>query len=145
MSVYQITLFSGAKILRSYRLFSQPSHVHVEDRYSFKNLLFKGTVRLWTLIQVTLDLKREKFPIHNSALSCKPWPFSKSKFNLKSDRVNLVAPASPISVCFIYPMSGRYSTAETGKVDPARKFKCATAVRALEIFLYSKIAEVPLT
>ena len=24
------------------------------------------------------------------------WPFSKSKFNLKSDRVNLVAPASPI-------------------------------------------------
>ena len=49
-----------------------------------------------------------------------------------SDRVNLVAPASPIecltasillhrlvllSVCFIYPMSGRYST----KVDPARK------------------------
>ena len=37
------------------------------------------------------------------------WPFSKSKFNLKSDRVNLVAPAST-SVCFIYPMSGRYST-----------------------------------
>ena len=25
-----------------------------------------------------------------------PWPFNKSKFNLKSDRVNLVAPASPI-------------------------------------------------
>ena len=33
--------------------------------------------------------------------------FSKSKFNLKSDRVNLVAPAS---FCFIYPKSGRYST-----------------------------------
>jgi len=28
-------------------------------------------------------------------------PFSKSKFNLKSDRVNLVAPASPIE-CLIY-------------------------------------------
>ena len=39
-----------------------------------------------------------------------PWTFSKSKFNLKSDCINLVVPASPISVCFIYPMSGRYST-----------------------------------
>ena len=37
-------------------------------------------------------------------------PFSKSKFNLKSDPVNLVAPASPIDICFIYPMSERYST-----------------------------------
>ena len=40
-----------------------------------------------------------------------PWPVGKSKFNLKSDRVNLVAPALVLlSVCFIYPMSGRYST-----------------------------------
>ena len=38
------------------------------------------------------------------------WPFMKSKFNLKSDRVNVVAPASPLSVCFMYPMSWRYST-----------------------------------
>ena len=30
-----------------------------------------------------------------------PWPFSKSKFNLKSDRVNLFAPASPIK-CLLY-------------------------------------------
>ena len=29
------------------------------------------------------------------------WPFSKSKLNLKSDRVNLVAPASPIE-CLLY-------------------------------------------
>ena len=29
-----------------------------------------------------------------------PWPFSKSKFNLKSDRVNIVAPASPIECLF---------------------------------------------
>ena len=29
------------------------------------------------------------------------WLFSKSKFNLKSDRVNLVAPASPIE-CLLY-------------------------------------------
>ena len=29
------------------------------------------------------------------------WPFSESKFNLKSDRVNLVAPASPIE-CLLY-------------------------------------------
>ena len=34
--------------------------------------------------------------------SCSPaWPFSKSKFNLNSDRVNLVAPASPIE-CLLY-------------------------------------------
>ena len=30
-----------------------------------------------------------------------PWRFSKSKFNLKSDRVNLVAPARPIE-CLLY-------------------------------------------
>ena len=30
-----------------------------------------------------------------------PWPFSKNKFNLKSDRVNLVAPTSPIE-CLLY-------------------------------------------
>jgi len=29
------------------------------------------------------------------------WPFSKSKFNLKSDRVNLVAQAGPIE-CLLY-------------------------------------------
>ena len=34
-----------------------------------------------------------------------------------------------LSVCFIYPMSGRYSTTGTRKVDPARKFKCTTAAR----------------
>ena len=40
------------------------------------------------------------------------WPCSKSKFNLKADRVNLVAPSIIVllSVCLIYPMSGRYST-----------------------------------
>ena len=38
-------------------------------------------------------------------------PFSKSKFNLKSNRVNLVASAIVLlSVFFIYPMSGQYST-----------------------------------
>ena len=43
-----------------------------------------------------------------------PWPFSKSKFNLKSDRVNLVAPANSIelagAIWFIYLMSRQYST-----------------------------------
>ena len=36
-----------------------------------------------------------------SSINTHPWPFSKSKFNLKSDRVNLVAPASPIE-CLLY-------------------------------------------
>ena len=30
-----------------------------------------------------------------------PWPFSKSKFNLKSDRVNFTAPAIPIE-CLLH-------------------------------------------
>ena len=53
-------------------------------------------------------------------------PFSKSKFNLKSDRVNLVAPGS-LSVCFIYPYPYPGDTVQTGtgKVDSAWKFKCA--------------------
>ena len=37
-------------------------------------------------------------------------PFRKSKFNLMPDRVNLVAPASPIECPLYFPMSGRYST-----------------------------------
>ena len=63
-------------------------------------------------------------PIH-----APPSPFSKIKFNLKSDRVNLVASARVLlSVCFIYPMcpSDTIKTG-TGKVDPVRKFKCTTA------------------
>ena len=31
------------------------------------------------------------------------WPFSKSKFNLKSDRVNLVAPTIPIEYLLYLP------------------------------------------
>ena len=46
-----------------------------------------------------------------------------------SDRVNLFAPLVLLSVCFIYSMSGRYSPTGTGRVDPARKFKCTTAAR----------------
>ena len=46
-------------------------------------------------ILVILTHYRRKFPCTH------PWPFSKSKFNLNSDRVNLVAPASPIE-CLRY-------------------------------------------
>ena len=73
---------------------------------------------------------------------CKPgkpifaWhaPFSKSKSNLKSDHVNHVASASPIE-CLPY-LPGHWTQCPgdavqtgTGKVDPARKFKCTSAVR----------------
>ena len=34
-----------------------------------------------------------------------------------------------LSVCLIHLMSGRYGTNWTGKVYPARKFKCRTAAR----------------
>jgi len=57
-------------------------------------------------------------------LAIHPW------FNLKSDRVNLVAPDSPIECLLYLPnLSGRYST--TGKVDPARKFKCNTTAHGV--------------
>ena len=36
-----------------------------------------------------------------SGNSTHAWPFSKSKINLKSDRVNIVAPAIPIE-CLLY-------------------------------------------
>ena len=39
------------------------------------------------------------------------WPFSKSKINLKSDRINLVAPACPIE-CLLYPMQCQSDTVQ---------------------------------
>ena len=56
-------------------------------------------------------------------------PFSKSKFNLKSDRVNLDAPASHIVSALFTQCPGDTVQTEPGKVDPARKFKCTTAAR----------------
>ena len=57
------------------------------------------------------------------------WAFSKSKFYIKSDRVNLVAPASHIECLFYLP--GDTVQTGTGKVDPTRKFKCTTTARGL--------------
>ena len=51
------------------------------------------------------------------------WHLSKSKFKLKSNRDNLVAPASPIQ-CLLYLPYVRTIQTGTGKVDPDRKFKC---------------------
>jgi hypothetical protein len=61
------------------------------------------------------------------------WPFSKSKFNLKSARVNFVALAGysyGVSALFTQCPGDTVQTG-TGKVDPARKFKCTTAAREL--------------
>ena len=49
-------------------------------------------------------------------------PTYESKFNLMSDRVNLVAPASPIVECLLYLPDDTVQTG-IGKVDRARKFK----------------------
>ena len=43
----------------------------------------------------------------------------------KSDRVNLVAPASP---ALLTQIPGDTVQTGTGKVDPARKFKCTARV-----------------
>ena len=58
------------------------------------------------------------------------WPFSKSKFNPKSDRVNFFAPASPIEVSALFTQCpGDKVQTWTGQLDPARKFKCTAAAR----------------
>ena len=62
-----------------------------------------------------------------------PSPFSKSKFKLKSDHVNLVAQASPIECLpMLTHCPGDTVQTGTGKVDPARKFKCTTAAHEYE-------------
>ena len=71
------------------------------------------------------------------AASRTPWPFSKSKLNLKTDRVNLVAPASPIECLLYLPNVRRYSTNCDRKGWPARKFKCTTAARGLRAYFTS--------
>ena len=56
---------------------------------------------------------------------------------MKSDRVNLVAPAIScwLSALLTQCPRGTVQTG-TGKVDPARKFKCTTAARDLEQIVY---------
>ena len=60
-------------------------------------------LEIWYLLKI-IDLfsGHPKFLKKNSLRgTAHPWPSSKSKFNLKSDRVNIVAPASPIE-CLLY-------------------------------------------
>ena len=49
--------------------------------------------------------------------------FSKCKFYLKSDHVNLLHRLALLSVCFIYPMSGRYSTIRDQKGWPGSEIQ----------------------
>ena len=88
--------------------------------------------RVWILMIKELRLcHNPDFIIQLYLLSIMhPWPFSKSKFNLKSDRVNLVAPASPIE-CLLHLPNVWAIQSGTEKVDPARTFKCTTAVRGV--------------
>ena len=65
---------------------------------------------------------------HKKLIFTYRWPFYKSKFNLKSYHVNLVEPASPIECLLYFPNTVQTGT---GKVDPARKFKCTTAAREI--------------
>ena len=73
------------------------------------------------------EMRRKLHLLHSSTLT-QLWPFSKSKFNLKSGRVNLVSLAGPIE-CLLYLTTRPGDTVQngSGKVDPARKFKCTTA------------------
>ena len=78
---------------------------------------------LWNLFLSVWNTWRHSYYSRRNKCSCKldtrcptkhdtwcthRWLFSKSKFNLKSDRVNLVTPASPIECLLLFP--GRYST-----------------------------------
>ena len=56
---------------------------------------FFGTHCIYLFVAKSCNLFVVCLPDHNSGTT-HPWPFSKSKFNLGSDRVNLIVPASPI-------------------------------------------------
>ena len=67
--------------------FTCVSVVQIQSKHHQARYIYKyGTIKRLILIQVTLT--------HF-------WPSRKRKFNLKSDRVNLVAPVSPIE-CLLY-------------------------------------------
>ena len=63
------------------------------------DICFSQTVNKIRIREATRSYKA--YILCLSSLRTHLCPFSKSKFNLKSDRVNLVAPASPIE-CLIY-------------------------------------------
>ena len=71
-----------------------------------KQLFIEKRIFCWWL-QLLIKSKNTVYnnkKVYGYCISAVPthlWPFSKSKFNLKSDRVNLVAPASPIE-CLLY-------------------------------------------
>jgi len=83
MGVYKISYFEKKKNTISYFPVKVNKWMYLQQGYSLQIYVFKGGIRenrysvLW--LQYTL-----------------PWPSSKSKFKLKSDRVNLVAQASSI-------------------------------------------------
>ena len=65
---------------------------------------------------------------------------------MKSDRINLLTPASPVDCLLLltYCPCGTVK-AGTGKVDPARKFKCTTAARDIVMHIYSYMYHVKLS
>ena len=65
----------------------------------YKNI----TIAISSFVTILLNIKGISgfFNIFIIYLSRTPWPFSKSKFNLKSDCVNLLAPASSIE-CLLH-------------------------------------------
>ena len=78
------------------------------------------------LMEGPMNLRRQSLYTHL-------WPFSKSKFNQKSERVNLVAPASPI-----YPLTVRYSTNWDRKSWPGSEIQMYNGCPCL----YENVAKV---
>ena len=98
---------------------------------SFLYVQNQEMIRVWVVNNYwTLYIKKFKECLEVESYT-HPWPFSKSKFNLKSDRVNLVAPAMSYLVSALFTRCpGDTVQTGTGKVDSARKFKYTTAACA---------------
>jgi len=76
-------------------IFPQPLFLEIFEYFLKKHLIFYFLLYLKKKFTYLLtSLSQVKRSTH-------PWPFSESKLNLKSDRVNFVAPASPIE-CMLY-------------------------------------------
>ena len=80
-----------SKLIKYFHFFLCLMLEYSDIRFKWKTIEDTTSTVLWLL-----NYKPKHHATH-------PWPCSKSKFNLKSNHVNLVAPASPIECLFYLP------------------------------------------
>ena len=104
----QQTVFNIIFLSQQFQYWSEKKRKRLQIVFNIKLYLISKAKNVLGLYQDRQDsLSKELHEFFCTHL----WPFRKSKLNLMSDRINRVAPGSPLlSVCLIYPMFGRYST-----------------------------------